>query len=49
MNGQATDHSEVIRFPIAKSCVTPLNKDQHRATLDDNQQFVITSLLDFTL
>ena len=49
MNTQATDRSEVIGFPIARSCITPLNKDQYRATLDDNQQFVITSLLDFTL
>lgn len=49
LNAQATDQSEVIGFPIARSCVTPLNKDHYRASLDDNQQFVITSLLDFTL
>lgn len=49
MNTQATYQSEIIGFPIARSCVTPLNKDQYRAILDDNQQLVITSLLDFTL
>jgi hypothetical protein len=37
MNAQATDQSEVIGFPIARPCVTTLNKDQYRATLDDNQ------------
>jgi hypothetical protein len=49
MNAQATYQSEIIGFPFARSCVTTLNKDQYRATLNDNQQFVITSLLDFTL
>ena len=37
MNAQATYQSEVIGFPIAMSGVTPLNKDQYRATLDINQ------------
>lgn len=37
LNAQATYQSEVIGFPIAMSGITPLNKDQYRATLDVNQ------------
>ncbi|MGO4905557.1 TolC family protein [Flavobacterium sp. W20_MBD1_R3] len=37
LNAQATYQSDVIGFPAAFPGVSPLNKDQYRATLDVNQ------------
>lgn len=37
LNAQATYQSDVIGFPSKMTGVTPINKDQYRATLDINQ------------
>jgi outer membrane protein TolC len=37
LNAQATHQSDVIALPITMPGVTPLNKDQYRATLEVNQ------------
>ena len=37
LNAQATYQSDVIALPIAMPGITPLNKDQYRATLEVNQ------------
>ncbi|MCI2228588.1 TolC family protein [Polaribacter sp. MSW13] len=37
LDAQATYQSEVMEFPVAMSSITPLNKDQYRATVSINQ------------
>ena len=37
LNAQATYQSDVMGFPAVMQGITPLNKDQYRATLDVNQ------------
>ncbi|WP_072986631.1 TolC family protein [Flavobacterium segetis] len=37
LNAQATYQSDVIGFPIAIPGISPINKDQYRATVDVNQ------------
>lgn len=46
LNAQATYQSEVTQIPIPMPSVTPLNKDQYRATLDANQLLYNGGLID---
>lgn len=46
LNTQATYQSEVTQIPVAMPNVTPLNKDQYRATLDINQLLYNGGLID---
>lgn len=46
LNAQATYQSEVTGLPIPLPNVTPLNKDQYRATLDMNQLIYNGGLID---
>jgi outer membrane protein TolC len=46
LNAQATYQSEVTGLPIPLPNVTPLNKDQYRATLDVNQLIYNGGLID---
>lgn len=46
LNAQATYQSEVTQIPVAMPNVTPLNKDQYRATLDINQLLYNGGLID---
>jgi outer membrane protein TolC len=46
LNAQATYQSEVTQIPVAMPNVTPLNKDQYRATLDVNQLVYNGGLID---
>ncbi|MFV8327991.1 TolC family protein [Flavobacterium sp. ZS1P14] len=46
LNAQATYQSDVTGLPIAMPNVTPLNKDQYRATLDVNQLLYNGALID---
>lgn len=46
LNAQATYQSEVTQIPVAMPNVTPLNKDQYRATLDVNQLLYNGGLID---
>ena len=46
MNAQASYQSEVTGLPIPLPNVTPLNKDQYRATLDMNQLIYNGGLID---
>lgn len=46
LNAQATYQSEVTQIPIPMPSVTPLNKDQYRATLDVNQLLYNGGLID---
>lgn len=46
LNAQATYQSEVTQIPVAMPNVTPLNKDQYRATLDANQLLYNGGLID---
>ena len=45
-NAQATYQSDVTSLPIAMPNVTPLNKDQYRATLDVNQLLYNGDMID---
>ena len=45
-NAQATYQSDVTGLPIAMPNVTPLNKDQYRATLDVNQLLYNGGMID---
>lgn len=46
MNAQATYQSDVTGLPISMANVTPLNKDQYRATLDVNQLLYNGGMID---
>ena len=46
LNAQATYQSEVIGFPAAMQGITPLNKDQYKATLDVNQLIYNGGMID---
>lgn len=46
LNGQATYQSAVTGLPISLPNVTPLNKDQYRATLDVNQLLYNGGMID---
>lgn len=46
LNAQATYQSEVTQIPVAMPNVTPLDKDQYRATLDINQLLYNGGLID---
>jgi outer membrane protein TolC len=46
MNAQATYQSDVTGLPISMPNVTPLNKDQYRATLDVNQLLYNGGMID---
>ena len=46
MNAQATYQSDVTGLPISMQNVTPLNKDQYRATLDVNQLLYNGGMID---
>lgn len=49
LNAQATYQSDVTQLPIAVPNVSPLNKDQYRATLDINQLIFNGNLIDSTI
>ena len=46
LNAQATYQSDVIGFPLSMPNLTPINKDQYRATLDINQLIYNGGIID---